>query len=170
MITLAALNDLPAVGFTGALAEIFEHSSWVAEAAATQRPFVSVDALHAAMVAVVAAAPSERGLALLRAHPELSAGGKLTAASAAEQGGKGLDRLSGDRAKLMAERNAAYRDKFGFPFIIAVRGQRDIEMILDSLATRLANPPDQEFRIALAEVAKIARFRLQDMVDEKNER
>jgi 2-oxo-4-hydroxy-4-carboxy-5-ureidoimidazoline decarboxylase len=164
MIALTALNAFPAPEFTQTLADIFEHSPWVARAAADQRPFASIDALHAAMVAAVDAAPRSQALALLRAHPELAAGGPLTAASAAEQGGKGLDRLSGERAALLRQRNAAYREKFGFPFIIAVRGQRDIEMIIAAVAGRLDHAPDEEFHIALAEVAKIARYRLQDMV------
>jgi len=167
VISLADLNKLPAADFTTHLADIFEHSPWVAEGAAAGRPFASVADLHVAMVAVMQAAPAAQALALLRAHPELAAGGKLTAASAAEQGGKGLDRLDGDQAALLAERNAAYRARFGFPFIIAVRGQRDIGMILDALAQRLGHAPETEFSLALQEVAKIARFRLDDAIDER---
>jgi 2-oxo-4-hydroxy-4-carboxy-5-ureidoimidazoline decarboxylase len=117
------------------------------------------------MVAVVDAVDPAQSLALLRAHPELATSAPLTSASAAEQGGKGLDRLSGEQAARLAERNAAYREKFGFPFIIAVRGQRDVAMILDSVEQRLYNSPEKEFRAALGEVAKIARFRLDDQLD-----
>jgi 2-oxo-4-hydroxy-4-carboxy-5-ureidoimidazoline decarboxylase len=88
----------------------------------------------------------------------------LTAASLAEQGGIGLDRLGTDEAAAFDSRNAEYRARFGFPFIIAVRGQRDRAAILSALSERLGHTPDDERACALAEVAKITRFRLDDLI------
>jgi 2-oxo-4-hydroxy-4-carboxy-5-ureidoimidazoline decarboxylase len=123
-----------------------------------------VAALHGAMVAAVDAAGTDAALTLLRAHPELARRETLTAASAAEQGGMGLDRLDQDEATRFEALNLAYRERFGFPFIIAVRGQRDRSAILAALTERLAHDAPTEQAAALAEVAKIARFRLDDLI------
>jgi 2-oxo-4-hydroxy-4-carboxy-5-ureidoimidazoline decarboxylase len=163
-IDLDSINTLGVDGFTALLGGIFEHSSWVARAAWTARPFASVPALHTTMVSVVTNSGLERQLALLQAHPELAQTGPLTAASSAEQGDMGLDRLAADEAASFNQLNAEYRSRFGFPFIIAVRGQRDRAAILASLSARLQHAPDQEYATALAEVAKIARFRLDDLI------
>jgi 2-oxo-4-hydroxy-4-carboxy-5-ureidoimidazoline decarboxylase len=163
-ITLAALNALDADGFTQVLGGIFEHSPWIPRAAHADRPFASLAALHAAMLAVVERASADRQLALLRAHPELARRTPLTAASAAEQGSKGLDRLDADEAAVFDALNATYRSRFGFPFIIAVRGQRDRGAILVALSARVRNGEAEERATALAEVAKIARFRLEDLI------
>lgn len=163
-IDLNALNTLGADAFTAILGGIFEHSPWVAQAAYAARPFASVPALHATMVSVVANSGAERQLTLLRAHPELARPGPLTASSAAEQGGMGLDRLAADEAAAFDALNSGYRTRFGFPFIIAVRGQRDRAAILAALSKRIQHSPEQEMTTALAEVAKIARFRLDDLI------
>ncbi len=163
-IDLATLNTLGVDAFAAVLGGVFEHSAWVARAAWSARPFASVTAMHATMVSVVANSGAERQLALLRAHPELARPGALTAASAAEQGGIGLDRLEPDEAAAFDRFNADYRARFGFPFIIAVRGQRDRAAILAALTARLRHEPDREMAAALAEVAKIARFRLDDLI------
>jgi 2-oxo-4-hydroxy-4-carboxy-5-ureidoimidazoline decarboxylase len=163
-IDLTALNTLGIDAFTAVLGGIFEHSPWVAHAAWAARPFASLPALHATMISIVANSGLDRQLALLRAHPELAQTGSLTSASSAEQGGMGLDSLGTDEAAAFNTLNAAYRTRFAFPFIIAVRGQRDRAAILAALSARLANSPDQEREAALAEVAKIARFRLDDLI------
>jgi 2-oxo-4-hydroxy-4-carboxy-5-ureidoimidazoline decarboxylase len=163
-IAIADLNALPDTAFVARLSGIFEHSPWVAEAVLPGRPFKDVAALHAAMVAAVDAAGTDPALALLRAHPELARRETLTAASAAEQGGMGLDRLDQNEAARFEALNLAYRDRFGFPFIIAVRGQRDRTAILAALTARLAHDAPTEQAAALAEVAKIARFRLDDLI------
>lgn len=162
------LNALDPDGFTALLGGIFEHSPWVARAAYRSRPFGSVVELHAAMLRAVADAGTERQLRLLQAHPVLAPakGTTLTAASASEQAGLGLDLLAADESVVMEELNHAYRTRFGFPFIIAVRGQRDRAAILVALQTRMHNTPEQERPTALAEVAKIARFRLNDLLGE----
>jgi 2-oxo-4-hydroxy-4-carboxy-5-ureidoimidazoline decarboxylase len=163
-IDLDSLNILDVETFTATLGGVFEHSSWVARAAWAARLFASVPELHAAMVSIVADAGPDRQLALLRAHPELAQTGPLTSASSAEQGGIGLDRLSPDEAAKFDELNALYRTRFGFPFIIAVRGQRNRAAILAALSARLRNSPDQERAAALAEVTEITRFRLNDLI------
>jgi 2-oxo-4-hydroxy-4-carboxy-5-ureidoimidazoline decarboxylase len=163
-IAIERLNALPAADFVARLADIFEHSPWVAEAVLPGRPFADVAALHGAMVSAVDAAGTVAALTLLRAHPELARRATLTAASAAEQGGMGLDRLDQDEAAQFEALNLAYRDRFGFPFIIAVRGQRDRAAILAALTARLAHDAPTEQAAALAEVAKIARFRLDDLI------
>jgi 2-oxo-4-hydroxy-4-carboxy-5-ureidoimidazoline decarboxylase len=122
-IDLDTINTLGVDAFTALLGGIFEHSSWVARAAWTAQPFASVQALHATMVSVVANSGMQLQLALLRAHPELARIGSLTAASSAEQAAMGLDRLASDEAAAFDALNTAYRTRFGFPFIIAVRGQ-----------------------------------------------
>jgi OHCU decarboxylase len=163
-VDLDALNDLGSDGFTAVLGLIFEHSPWIARAAYGGRPFTSVAALHAAMVSVVTNAAPDQQLRLLRAHPELARPGRLTEASASEQSGIGLDRMATDEAESFDSLNAAYRARFGFPFIIAVRGQRDRTAILAALSKRISHSPEQEMATALAEVAKIARFRLDDLI------
>jgi 2-oxo-4-hydroxy-4-carboxy-5-ureidoimidazoline decarboxylase len=155
-VSLHTLNAADADTFTALLSGIFEHSSWIPRAAHAARPFASVPALHSG---------PERQLALLRAHPELARPGPLTAASTAEQGGMGLDRLAADEAAAFDALNTAYLTRFGFPFIIAVRGQRDRTAILAALSARLKHSPELEMAAALAEVAKIARFRLDDLID-----
>ena len=163
-IDLDSLSSLDVEPFTAIIGGVFEHSSWVARAVCAARPFASVPELHAAMVSIVANAGPDRQLALLRAHPELAQTGPLTSASSAEQGGIGLDRLSADEAARFDELNADYRARFGFPFIIAVRGQRDRAAILAALSARLRNSLDQERAAALAEVSEITRFRLNDQI------
>lgn len=143
---------------------IYEHSPWVAQAVWDARPLPdTVDALHAAMKAAVDAAPRERRLALIRAHPDLAGraavAGALSAASTAEQAGAGLNRCSPDEVAAFQELNAAYKARFGFPFVIAVRGL-DRGGILDAFYRRLANDADTEFDTAIEQIHTIARLRL----------
>jgi 2-oxo-4-hydroxy-4-carboxy-5-ureidoimidazoline decarboxylase len=162
-MTLADVNRLDRAGFVAALGGIFEHAPWVAEAAYAARPFPSVDALHAAMVAAVEASGDERQLALLRGHPELtgraSARDALTADSAREQEGAGLTQCSPAEFARLAALNARYSAKFGFPFILAVKGY-DRAGILRELARRVERDRAAESAESLAQVALIARFRL----------
>ena len=125
VVTLEALNRASRDELEHALGGVFEHSPWIAARALEARPFASVEALHAAMVAVVRRASRDEQLALLGAHPDLAGraarAGALTNASAAEQSSAGLDRLDDQEYERFGRLNAAYREKFGFPFIIAVR-------------------------------------------------
>lgn len=161
------LDLLSREAFIATLGSVFEHSPWVAEAAVDARPFGTIDALHAAMVAIVMAAGPDRQLALLQAHPELAGklarAGGLTQASAGEQASLGLDRLDTAEIARFDRANEIYRARFGFPFIVAVKAQRDRRAILDALETRAGHDRATELATALAEVAKIARFRLEGL-------
>ena len=166
-MTLADLNAVPAAAFVQALGGIFEHSPWVAAAVADHRPFGSVDALHRAMVAAVAAAPPGRQLDLIRAHPDLAGkaarAGALTEPSTAEQAGAGLDRLTDAEFERFGTLNTAYMTRFGFPFIVAVKGLTKHD-ILAAFEARLPNDPETEKATALHQVARIARFRLEALI------
>ena len=167
MFTLDSLNSLPLPAFSGAVGDVFEHASWVADAAFGHRPFPTVTALHDAMMGVVRASPPERQLAFIRAHPELGSKVKrldITADSQAEQGSLGLDRLSDAEFRTFSELNAAYAEKFGIPFIICVR-RHTRDSILKEFARRLQNDADTERKAALDEIALITRLRLAAKVD-----
>lgn len=162
-MTLAELNALDRAGFVDAVGWTFEHSPWVADRVWDQRPFATPSALHAAMVAVVSRAPVDEQLALIRAHPDLGARARLSAASAGEQSGAGLDRLDAVEFERLQSLNTAYRDKFGFPFIYAVKGASKHD-ILDALESRLTADPDRERTAALEQVYRIAQFRLETLL------
>ena len=142
---------------------LFEHSPWV-EARADARP--SSGDRHADLMAVVQDAAPEEQLALIRAHPELAGkaavDGSLTQASAAEQASAGLDRLTQAEFDRFHTLNTAYREKFGFPFIICVR-LTDKAGILAAMERRLANDRDTEIATALEQIGEIVRLRLLDM-------
>jgi adenine deaminase len=149
-------------GFIERFGALFEDSPWVAEAAWREGGFADAEELHAALRSAMYAASPEHRLALIRAHPDLGERVRpLTAASHGEQAGAGLDRLSQAEYERFVAVNAAYREKFGFPFVICVR-EHTKESILAAAAARLENPPEAEVDTALAEIAKIARLRLED--------
>lgn len=164
MITIAALNALARDAFVDLLAEVYEHSPWVPEAAFDRGPFAGRADLHAAMEATVAGADRVRQLALLRAHPELAGRaaqrGELTAHSGREQAGSGLLGGPSPAVARLRDLNRAYAERFGFPFIIAVRGL-DRDAILARLEQRLGNPPETERAEALRQVGRIAALRLE---------
>jgi len=166
-ITLAELNALPAGRFISLLGGIFEHSPWVAEQVASLRPFDSVDDLYRAMVERVAAAGPQAQMELIRAHPELAGKaavrGELTPESTSEQQGAGLDRCTPDEYSRLTALNQAYREKFGFPFILAVRGH-DRQSVIREFRRRLALSPPEETAECLEQIYKIGRFRLDDLV------
>ena len=162
-MTIEELSALDRPAFVDALGWIFEDSSWVAGRAWASRLFASVDQLHAAMVAVVENADLAERLALLRAHPDLGTRARVSSASTAEQVGAGLDRLTPDEFDGLHRMNAAYRDKFGFPFLLAVKGSAKAD-ILQALESRLNAAPETELREALRQVYRVARFRLKDMI------
>lgn len=168
MTTIQSLNDCDAAGFVDALRGIYEHSPWIPERAAARRPFASLAALKLALQdAVDGAAPAER-LALLRAHPELAGkaaiAGRLTAESTGEQASSGLDRCSPDEYARLHDLNARYNERFGFPFILAVKGPtgRGLtrQAIIDTFARRVSNQPADELAEALRQVHRIAEIRL----------
>jgi 2-oxo-4-hydroxy-4-carboxy-5-ureidoimidazoline decarboxylase len=157
--------------FSALFAGVFEHTPWIAAKASLERPFPTKPALLAAMAKALAAAPEEDQLALLCAHPmlggEAAKRGDLTDSSRAEQAGLGLDRMDGDEEAAFAAMNLAYQRRFGFPFIIAVKGQRDRAAILAALTRRFETSVEAERQAALAEVVKIAGFRLDALIDDE---
>ncbi len=167
MTSIAALNAADRAAFVAAVGFAFEDSPWIAEAAWERRPFADAGALHAALTAVVARAPHERQIALIAAHPDLAGRvareGRLTAASRGEQAVAGLDSLTPAQIARFDEANTAYRARFGFPFVICAR-EHDQASILTALERRARNDRAAEIATALAEIAKIARLRLEDAV------
>ena len=155
--------------FIARYAGIYEHSPWVAERVAPHvAPDDDLDALAAMMADCVDNAAVEKQLELIRAHPDLAGKaqleGKLTQDSTLEQASAGLDHCSPEELQRFQMLNSAYRDKFGFPFVMAVRGKHRAE-ILDAFASRLENDYALEFETAIVEIHKIARLRLAALGD-----
>jgi len=167
-ISLAALERMDRASFIATFGGVFEHSPWVAEGAWASAPFADGRQLHEAMVRVVREAPHERQLALVRAHPELAGKaairGELTEASTSEQAGSGLNRLTEAEDARFRELNERYKERFGFPFVMAVKHGRKGE-ILDAFAARLGSMPSEELSRAITEIGKIAGYRLDDMIE-----
>jgi OHCU decarboxylase len=167
-VTLGELNALDRGSFAARLGGVAEGSPWVAEGAWARRPFPDLDALADAFRRAIMEAPTERQVELIRAHPDLAGraavAGALTPASAAEQASAGLDRLDPATHAALTALTAAYRARFGFPFVVAVRG-RTVGEILAAAETRLANAPEAELNAALEEIARIVRLRLEAYAD-----
>lgn len=165
--SLDTLNAMSVADFTATLGAIFEHSPWVAERAAAKRPFASVQQLHDAMADAVRGATEDERIALIRAHPELAGRaavrGELTEESTREQKGAGLDQCSREEFARMQDLNQRYNEKFGFPFVIAVKGH-DRHSILDNFSRRLENRRDDEARECIEQIIRIGGFRLADSV------
>jgi 2-oxo-4-hydroxy-4-carboxy-5-ureidoimidazoline decarboxylase len=162
-------RELDRDAFVARFADVYEHSPWIAEAvfeagltARHDRP----SGLHEAMKAVVESAGRDRQLALLRVHPDLAGRvavvGELSPQSASEQASAGLDKCTAEEAARFTALNGAYNAKFGFPFIIAVKG-KDRREILNAFETRSAYDAASEFRTNLDEIHKIALFRLREL-------
>ncbi len=166
-MTPAELRGLDRDAFVAAFRDVFEHSPWVAEQAHALGPFGSVDELHATMLRVLDAAPDEAKLALIRAHPDLAGraalAGELTAASRDEQSRSGLDALTAGELARFHELNNAYQARFGFPLIMAVKFSNK-HAILAAFVERLTNDRAAEIERALSEIGRIARYRLDDIV------
>jgi len=165
--SLSEINRFDTARFVHELGGIFEHSPWVAMGVANQRPFQTIDALHAAMVTCVATANQSRQLALIRAHPELAGKaairGELTQDSTREQGGAGLDACSPEEYQTLARLNSAYNEKFGFPFILAVTGHNRAS-IIENFSSRLGNTQAAEFEMCLQQIYRIAEIRLRALI------
>jgi 2-oxo-4-hydroxy-4-carboxy-5-ureidoimidazoline decarboxylase len=166
-LTIAEVNRMSAAEFVRALGGVFEHSPWIAEQAFAVRPFAGIDALHAAMADAVRDAGREARLALLRAHPELAGkeaqAGSLTRDSTAEQAAAGLNALTRAELDRIAALNRRYREKFGFPFIIAVR-RHTKDGIFGEFERRLALAPEAELANGLEQVFAITRLRLDGLI------
>lgn len=162
-------SSLDRAAFVALHGRVYEHSPWIAEAACAaglRAEHDTVEGLHRTLAAIVDAAPRERQLALLRAHPDLAGRlamrGALTAESTSEQASAGLDKCTPAEFQRFTELNDAYKRKFPFPFIMAVKGKSRGE-ILEAFERRMHHDADGEFRTALAEVHKIALIRLRDL-------
>ncbi len=167
MMSLDEVNAMAHGDFVSAFGDIAEHSPWVAEKAAAARPFADRAHMIASFAAGLQSAAEVAKLALLRAHPDLAGkaalAGELTDDSTREQAGAGLDTLSEDEFARFTRLNDAYKAKFEFPFIFAVKGA-DKFHILEEFEHRLDNSRDIEFDTACAQVCRILRFRIEDQV------
>lgn len=167
MISLAQLNTASVEEFVSALGGVYEHSDWVPQHVVEQRPFLNVENLRQAMSGAVDQASDLQKLALILAHPDLAGklarAGALTEESSREQAGLGLDRLSNEEYENFSARNEAYREKFGFPFIICAR-LTSKQGVLDAFAGRLGNPRETEITEALFQIHQIAQLRLDDLL------
>jgi len=176
-LTLDQLNAAEQAQFTQLLDGTYEHSSWIAEAAWTQRPFTTLAQLKRGLVQVVRDAGVEPQLALIRAHPELAGTAmvskSLTAESTNEQGKAGLTDCTPAEFAKIGQLNADYKQRFGFPFILAVRGPRGQGLvkaeIIATFARRVANHPDFELAECLRNIHRIAEIRLDDKFDDHPE-
>jgi len=161
MMDINTVNQM--AGLEQEFGDIAEHAPWVAERAENSRPFADRAAMIEEFQNAILQADKSDQLALIRAHPDLAGKAKLTKDSQQEQKGAGLDTLSPDELARFTRLNDAYKNRFGFPFIFAVKGA-DKFAILDSFEQRIDNDPDKEFATALAMVCKIVEFRLQDRI------
>jgi 2-oxo-4-hydroxy-4-carboxy-5-ureidoimidazoline decarboxylase len=163
-LTIAEVNRLDRAGFVAALASACENSPWVIERSWAKRSFADVTALHEAIRRTIAEAEPAERIAFLNAHPDLAGkaarAGAMTADSVSEQASAGLDRLSEAEYARFERLNRAYRDKFGFPFIVAVRKHTKASL-LDEFARRLDQDEAAEIVTALAEIGDIIGFRLE---------
>jgi len=163
-MTIAEINALESADrFVEELGWVFEHSPWVAARAWMQRPFASLDDLCSKMTAVVDATERPDQLSLLRAHPDLGTRAAVSPVSLGEQAGAGLDRLTPHEYEKLLRMNAAYKEKFDFPFLYAVKGSNKFA-ILEALGRRLESTPEEEFQEALRQVYRIARSRLEGII------
>lgn len=161
---ISALNSMNQDDFVATLGWIFEESPWVAQRAWNKRPFADLKSLHQSMVDVVRAASDVEQLTLICQHPDLATKTKMTESSVKEQAGVGLDRLPPEEYEQFNAFNQAYKTKFNFPFIIAVKNHTK-KSILAAFAQRLENTKEAEFQTVLAEIEKIAWFRLQEVIE-----
>ena len=163
MMSIADVNAMSPKAFIEAFGDVAEHSPWVAREADASRPFTSRQALVKHFETTIRAANHDAQLALLRAHPDLATRARLTDDSTREQAGAGLNTLSAEEFARFTALNTRYKERFGFPFIFAVKGATK-HMILDSFAARVGNDHEAEFETALAQVCRIFGFRIEDRV------
>jgi len=168
-ISLSYLNICGRVEFVRICGPFFEHSPWVAERTFVKHPFESLDALHRAMCDTVSRARPDEQIKLIASHPDLvgkmAREGRLTHESAREQASAGLTNMTEEEISEFERYNSAYRETFGFPFVICARENKK-EAILAAFPVRLTHARQQEIRTALDEIGKIARLRLLDALSE----
>jgi OHCU decarboxylase len=161
-------SELSHAQFIAKFGPVYEASPWVAEGvwpAVEEGRLDDRGALAEAMRAVVDAAPQDRRLKLIRAHPELAGRARMAEASVREQSGAGLDQCTPEEFAAFQRLNAAYNARFGFPFIVAVKGLTRAD-ILRQFEARLAQEPAAELATAIAQIHNIAAFRLADLFQE----
>ncbi|PSB32795.1 2-oxo-4-hydroxy-4-carboxy-5-ureidoimidazoline decarboxylase [Stenomitos frigidus] len=161
--SIAQLNEMKQADFVAALGAVFEDTPAIAQEAWTQRPFTDWTDLQQAMVDVVNVMTEAEQLALIRAHPDLGSKAKMAEASVQEQAGVGLDRLTPKEYDRFQTLNQAYKAKFDFPFIVAVKNHTKTS-ILEAFDRRLHNTPTAEVKQAIDEITQIAAFRLAALV------
>ena len=165
---LSSLNALDQKEFVAALGAVFEHSPWVAERAWEKRPFTDVNGLHSGLMAVVLDAAHFEKLTLIRAHPELAGReatqGGLTADSSTEQGRLGFTALTNEEFLRMGEINRQYREKFGFPCIVALRLHASRESVVNEMRRALGGDHASEIERALSQIGEIVRGRLDKII------
>lgn len=163
-MSLAALNAAPKHAFMHVLGDIVEHSPWVAERAYALRPFASLDDLNAKLMACIRESGPAVQIALFNRHPELAGreavAGEMTASSTGEQGRLGLDRLPAAEHQQLLRINRMHRERFGFPFIAALRLYRDLEAVLREGEDSLANGQEAEVERTLQQISAIVHGRL----------
>ncbi len=163
MHTISQINDTNLEEFMNITNGIFEHSPWIAQMTFSRKPFSSLHHLHQSMVEVVKHASREQQLNLIKAHPNLGERISMTNHSIEEQKGAGLQNLTNDEYEQFIKTNQEYMEKFGFPFILAVRGRNKYE-IYEAMQTRLTSSIEIEFETALSEIYKIALLRLEEII------
>ncbi|MEO1041706.1 MAG: 2-oxo-4-hydroxy-4-carboxy-5-ureidoimidazoline decarboxylase [Pseudomonadota bacterium] len=167
---IETLNKATTDGFVQSLDFLYEHSPWVVQSAAKYRPFADGDALLSGLQQAVADAGESQQRDLLNAHPDLAGKaairGELTDCSTREQASAGLDQLSPEEHTQFVHFNEAYREQFGFPFIICVR-EHDKHSILSEMARRMKNTSAVELAAGLEEVRKIVRYRWKEVADDQ---
>lgn len=162
--SVSDINGMELTRFVQLFGSVFEETPKVAEQAWHAKPFQDIDDLHHKMVNVVAEGMTRaEKLKLIRSHPELGEKGKMAAASVQEQASVGLNKIKKEEDEQISRLNSVYREKFGFPFVMAVKGQT-LSNILMSLEARLTHSVEEEMARSLLEIYKIARFRLDDLV------
>src|SRR5690242_288853 len=168
-LPLRLLNSYDLADFVAVCGPFFEHSPWIAEQTWSARPFRSLDQLHQRLTETLAAAPVEKKVGLISAHPDLvgrlAREGRLTRESTHEQAAAGLTRLTDDEIVTFDRYNAAYRERFGFPFVICARENKK-DAILAAFPVRLKHSREEEIATAITEIGKIARLRMFDALSE----
>lgn len=160
-LTVEELNQADKEQFVDAVGGVYEESPWVAERTWSKQPFSSIEDLQQSMADTVQNASQEEQLALLRAHPDLGERTDMTEESQEEQASAGLDELQPEQYETFQRLNETYRDKFGFPFIMAVRDE-SVDAIQTAMEKRIDHSRSKEFQTALDEVHVIAELRLEE--------
>jgi len=163
MYSIEEINEMNRQEFIEKIGWVFEHSPWIANKTWDYHPFPSLQVLYQLMVQAVTEAPIGDQLDLIRAHPDLGGKLKMTDSSVKEQKGAGLDALSEKEYQEFAALNKAYSEKYGFPFILAVKGHTK-DSIYKAMKDRLNHSKEQEFQTALTQIFAISKFRLNDIV------